>query len=151
MRKIISDKSIVLPAQSPGIKNGAPSPGKNKTMPRLKGFNYRRPFFYMVTLKRLANLAAFLQISDDAEPPKDAKGRPRYLIANEITRAFAREIREFASHWRGLAPIECFIVMPDHIHLLIKLKIRAISCRSFRTSTSSSIRVSFPLPTTARS
>ena len=58
MRKIISDKSIVLPAQSPGIKNGASSPGKNKTMPRLKGFNYRRPFFYMVTMKRLASLAA---------------------------------------------------------------------------------------------
>lgn len=57
MRKIISDKSVVLPALS-GIKNGASSPGKNKTMPRLKGFNYRRPFFYMVTMKRLANLAA---------------------------------------------------------------------------------------------
>ena len=45
-----------------------------------------------------------------------------YLIANEITRAFAQEIREFAGKWRGIAPIECFIVMPDHIHLLIKIE-----------------------------
>ena len=74
-----------------------------KTMPRLKGFNYRRPFFYMVTLKRRANLPAFSQIAGTADPPKDAKGRPLYLIANEITRAFAREIREFSGKWRGIA------------------------------------------------
>ena len=93
-----------------------------KTMPRLKGFNYRSPFFYMVTLKRRANLPAFSQIAGAADPPKDAKGRPMYLIANEITRAFARVIREFAGNWRGIAPIECFIVLPDHIHLLIKIE-----------------------------
>ena len=33
--------------------------GKKRTMPRLKGFNYRSPFFYMVTLKRRAGLSAF--------------------------------------------------------------------------------------------
>ena len=43
----------------------------------------------MVTLKRLAGLLAFSQVTEDADPPKDAKGRPCYLIANEITRAFA--------------------------------------------------------------
>ena len=122
IKKPVQSGGINKGAAPPGIKKGVPSPGKNKTMPRLKGFNYRRPFFYMVTLKRLAGLAAFSQISEEDEPPKDAKGRPRYLIANEITRAFARVIREFASHWRGLAPIECFIIMPDHIHLLIKLE-----------------------------
>ena len=41
-------------------------------MHRLRGFDYKRPFFYMVTLKRLPELAAFSQISDEAEPPKDA-------------------------------------------------------------------------------
>ena len=104
---------------------GRRSPGAKavkKTMPRLKGFNYRRPFFYMVTLKRRAGLSAFSQITEEADPPKDARGLPRYLIANEITRAFARAIREFAGKWRGIAPIECFIVMPDHIHLLIKIE-----------------------------
>jgi hypothetical protein len=95
---------------------------KKKTMPRLKGFNYRSPFFYMVTLKRRAGLSAFSHISEEADPPKDAKGRPRYLLANEITLAFARVICEFAGKWRGIAPIECFIVMPDHIHLLIKIE-----------------------------
>ena len=41
-------------------------------MKRLRGFDYKRPFFFMVTLKRLPELAAFSRISDEAEPPKDA-------------------------------------------------------------------------------
>ena len=41
-------------------------------MKRLRGFDYKRPFFYMVTLKRLPELVAFSRISDEAEPPKDA-------------------------------------------------------------------------------
>ena len=95
--------------------------GKKATMKRLKGFDYRKPYFYMVTLKRLAGLLAFSQITEEVEPPKDAKGRPCYLIANEITRAFASVIIGFAAKWRGLAPIDCFVIMPDHIHLLIRI------------------------------
>ena len=83
---------------------------------RLRGFDYKRPFFYMVTLKRLPGLAAFSQIATEDEPPKDARGLPRYLVANEITRAFARAIRHFHEKWWGLWPIDCFAIMPDHIH-----------------------------------
>ena len=95
--------------------------GKKATMKRLKGFDYRKPYFYMVTLKRLVGLLAFSQITEAADPPKDAKGWPCYLIANEITRAFAAVIMSFAAKWRGLAPIDCFVIMPDHIHLLIRI------------------------------
>ena len=95
--------------------------GKKATMKRLKGFDYKKPYFYMVTLKRLAGLLAFSQITEEVEPPKDAKGRPCDLIANEITRAFASVIIGFAAKWRGLAPIDCFVIMPDHIHLLIRI------------------------------
>ena len=91
-------------------------------MYRLRGFDYRRPYFYMVTLKRLPELAAFSCISDEAEPPKDTRGRSRYLIENEITKAFVRAIRDFAGKWWGLWPIDCFVIMPDHIHLLIRIK-----------------------------
>ena len=91
-------------------------------MHRLRGFDYKRPFFYMVTLKRLPGLAAFSQITDGDEPSKDARGRPRYLVTNEITRTFARVIRHFHEKWWGLWPIDCFAIMPDHIHLLIHIK-----------------------------
>ena len=106
-------------------------------MHRLRGFDYKRPFFYMVTLKRLPELAAFSQISDEAKPPgwrrtgpppqngpapQNAQGRQCCLVENEITKAFARVIREFAAKWWGLWPIDCFVIMPDHIHLLIRIK-----------------------------
>jgi len=91
----------------------------------------------MVTLKRLPELAAFSRISDEAEPrgwrrtgpppqngpaPQNAQGRQCCLVENEITKAFARVIREFAAKWWGLWPIDCFVIMPDHIHLLIRIK-----------------------------
>lgn len=95
---------------------------QKRTMKRLKGFDYRRPFFYMVTLKRLKGLRPFCGICRGNPPPKDAQGRARYLVANDLTEAFASVIRAFHTHWRGLWPIETFIVMPDHLHLLIRIR-----------------------------
>ena len=97
------------------------------TMKRLKGFDYTKPYFYMVTLKRVKGLKPFGEITKEAEPPKDVQGRPRYLIANEITEAFAKVIRGFHGKWWGLWPIECFIVMPDHLHLAHALSL-ALPC-----------------------
>ena len=79
-------------------------------MARLIGFDYKSPYFYMVTLKRLKGLAAFSEIG------------PKGLIENEITRAFTTVIRSFHSKWRCLDEISPFVVMPDHLHLLIKIK-----------------------------
>lgn len=91
-------------------------------MGRLLSFDYTKPFFYMVTLKRKAGLADFSRVTDAADPPKDTRGRPRYLIADDLTMAFAAAIRGFAAKSPGLWPLETFIVMPDHIHLLFHLK-----------------------------
>jgi hypothetical protein len=91
-------------------------------MGRLLSFDYTKPYFYMVTLSRLPGLAPFSQITDAAEPPRDSRGRARYLIASDLTMAFAKAIRGFASNSPGLWPIETFIVMPDHLHLLFHLR-----------------------------
>ena len=91
-------------------------------MGRLLSFDYTKPFFYMVTLKRKAGLADFSRVTEAADPPKDTRGRPRYLIADDLTMAFAAAIRGFAAKSPGLWPLETFIVMPDHIHLLFHLK-----------------------------
>jgi hypothetical protein len=92
------------------------------TIKRLKGFDYTKPYFYMVTLKRVKGLRPFCEITKEKDPPKDAHGRVRYLIANELTNAFSQVIHEFHAKWWGLWPIECFIIMPDHLHLLIHIK-----------------------------
>ena len=80
-------------------------------MARLFDFDYKSPFFYMVTLKRLDGLADFSQIGDD--------GR---LVKSAITRAFESVIESFHLKWRCIEPISPFVVMPDHIHLLVKIK-----------------------------
>lgn len=79
-------------------------------MGRLPGFDYKSPFFYMVTLKRLKGLMAFSEIG------------PKGLIENEVTRAFTKVIRGFPTKWRCCEAISPFVVMPDHLHLLIKIR-----------------------------
>lgn len=77
---------------------------------RLPGFDYARPYFYMVTLKRLKGLEAL-----------SALVAPGRCQMNEITKAFVHIIRTFHQRLAGLEPITCFSVMPDHIHLIIKI------------------------------
>ena len=77
---------------------------------RLTGFDYSRSYFYMVTIRCHAGVAALSRIV-----------APGKCELNAITRAFVNCIRSFHLCCRAIAPIECFTVMPDHIHLLIKI------------------------------
>ena len=79
-------------------------------MYRLPGFDYKSPFFYMVTLKRRKGLAALSEIG------------PEGVVENRLTRAFEAVIRGFPSKWRCCEAISPFVVMPDHLHLLIKIR-----------------------------
>ena len=90
-------------------------------MGRLPTFDYSLPFFYMVTLKKTVGARRFSEIVAEREPPRDRNGRPVFLRATAATRRLATVIRDFHLRQDGVAPITCFIVMPDHIHLLIRL------------------------------
>ena len=79
-------------------------------MIRLKGFDYKSPYFYMVTLKRLKGLEAFSEIG------------PKGLVENDLTRTFAKVIKRFHLKWRCLDEISPFAIMPDHLHLMMKIK-----------------------------
>lgn len=65
----------------------------------------------MVTLKRLPNRAAFSAISPDGE-----------VVANAITCAFRGVFAAFVEKWRCVESLTPYAIMPDHIHLLVKLK-----------------------------
>ena len=78
---------------------------------RLPAFDYTRPLFYMVTLKKCAGVPPFSEIV--------APGRCQ---ANPATRAMAACLRTFSRQWPCVAPIECFTIMPDHVHLLLRLQ-----------------------------
>lgn len=79
-------------------------------MDRLANFDYKSPYCYMVTLKRLKALAAFSEIGPDG------------LVENEITRAFTAINNGFHEKWRCCEEISPFAIMPDHLHLLIKIR-----------------------------
>lgn len=79
-------------------------------MARLFRFDYKSPYFYMVTLKATKGMESFSGIG------------PEGIIENEITRAFAAAIRSFHLKWRCLEEISPFVIMPDHIHLLMKIR-----------------------------
>ena len=78
---------------------------------RLSGFDYSRPMFYMVTLKRLPGRQALSAIVE-----------PGRCEMNPTTRAFVNCIRTFHMGCAAIEPIECFSIMPDHVHLLIKIR-----------------------------
>ena len=77
---------------------------------RLTGFDYSRPMFYMVTIKCRADVQALCEIV-----------APGKCLMNAITRAMVNCIRNFHLGCGQIAPIECFSIMPDHIHLLIRI------------------------------
>lgn len=78
---------------------------------RMKGFDYSRAMFYMVTLKCLPGRQALSAIVE-----------PGRCEMNAITRAMVNCIRGFHLGCSAIEPIECFSIMPDHIHLLVKIR-----------------------------
>ena len=84
-------------------------------MGRLPGFDYKRPFYYMVTVKRAAG-------GGSAKQPPFSKIEQGKIEANAITRAFKEVIEHFHETWYCIEPIWCYVIMPDHLHLLIKIR-----------------------------
>ena len=80
-------------------------------MARLYRFDYKSPYYYMVTLKRLPKMKDFCRVADDGT-----------VVKNETTDAFVKIIRNFHKIWRCIEPISPYAIMPDHIHLMIKIK-----------------------------
>ena len=82
---------------------------------RLKGFDYKRPFFYMVTLKRAAECGsdklAFSCISEKGE-----------IAPTVFTPVLEAVIRRFHETWYCIEPIRYYVIMPDHIHLIVKMR-----------------------------
>lgn len=81
---------------------------------RLKGFDYKTPFFYMITIKRS-------KTASDNLPPfsiLSASG----IVETTITRAFHSCITSFHQTWRCIEAIHYFVIMPDHLHLIVKMR-----------------------------
>lgn len=83
---------------------------------RLKGFDYRTPFFYMVSIHARPDLReVFSRIG------------PQGCIVSPLTRAYVRVVRTLHTIHPDIEPITCFTVMPDHLHLLVKMRENAVN------------------------
>ena len=90
-------------------------------MGRLPGFDYKRPFFYMVTI--VARRSGRLQNRGRLQnPPFCAISDAGMVVPNAITEAFERVIRRFHETWYCIEPIRYYVIMPDHLHLIIKMR-----------------------------
>ena len=68
----------------------------------------------MVTIRRNDGYPALSRVCGDVAS--------HYLAENWITRLFVDIIMTFHETWYCIEPIRCFSIMPDHIHLLIKIR-----------------------------
>ena len=103
---------------------------------RLTGFDYSRPMFYMVTIKCRKGVQALCEIV-----------APGKCQMNAITRAMVNCIRNFHLGCEQIARIECFSIMPDHIHLLIRIvdRSKAIEDGGADTAVSTSHKSNAPI------
>ena len=67
----------------------------------------------MVTVKRRDGAAA---------APFSAIAADGRIVASAITEAFLRVIEAFHEKWYCIEPIRYFVIMPDHLHLIIKVR-----------------------------
>ncbi len=82
-------------------------------MARLFNFDYRSPFYYLVTIKRLPGRPPLAILKADAPSGVD----PDY----PLTRVLQETLRRFRTRSPGIESISPYAIMPDHIHLLVKL------------------------------
>ena len=102
-------------------------------MGRLPKFNYRSPFFYMVTIKKRRGLSAFSRITGKSEAAilsqhaaaaiQKLQRHPEAFLENTVvTAALLAAIERFANDTSSVESITPVAIMPDHIHLLIRIR-----------------------------
>ena len=83
-------------------------------MGRLPGFDYKRPFFYMVTLKRAAG-------GGSAKPQFSRLEKGGVLVDTALTPLLRAVVERFHETWWCIERIRYYVIMPDHLHLIIKI------------------------------
>ena len=102
-------------------------------MGRLPRFNYRSPFFYMVTIKKRKRFPAFSRITGKSEAAilsrhaaasiRELLRRPEvFLESTAVTAALRAAIERFANDTSSVESITPVAIMPDHIHLLVRIR-----------------------------
>lgn len=84
-------------------------------MGRLPGFDYKKPYFYMVTVKRAAG-------GVPSKPPFSRLEEGGKLADTALTPKLREVVDRFHETWWCIEPIRYYAIMPDHLHLILKLR-----------------------------
>lgn len=109
---------------SPGASDLSPGASSGENLPRYHkrafAHNYRAPFIYHIILKKKEDFIKFGSVRGDA---RIAPGLPgsAFVEESDIGKTIAKSIigiqRQFS-----ILQIYQFIVMPDHVHILLRVK-----------------------------
>lgn len=78
----------------------------------LSGFDYRSPYFYMVTLHAKQGVEPFSILSE---------ARKTGLQSTPLMRRMKGVIYGIETHFKDQVSLTCFTIMPNHIHLIIRI------------------------------
>lgn len=101
-------------------------------MPRYWGWDYKRPYYTMVTLRRREGLRLAFSVLDAT-----CRGG---LRPHPLTQALTRELFRLEATGRDVGSLKPFVIMPDHIHLLSVCGAAASPCRSMSASSGSACK-----------
>ncbi len=92
-------------------------------MGRLPGFDYKRPFFYMVTMKGARSAPGKTGFAAAAPQPQFSRIEEGGALADTpLTPLLRAVIERFHETWWCIEPIRYYVIMPDHLHLIIKMR-----------------------------
>ena len=82
---------------------------------RLTQFDYSEPGAYFITICTENRARIFW------ENVGATIGRPKDVILSEMGKIVERTITEIPEHYPAIC-IDCYVVMPNHVHLLLQIK-----------------------------
>ena len=92
-------------------------------MGRLPGFDYKRPFFYMVTVKGARSAPGKTGLAAAAPQLQFSRIEEGGALADTpLTPLLRAVIERFHETWWCIEPIRYYVIMPDHLHLIIKMR-----------------------------
>ncbi len=110
---IIATQPLGAPTMSPHDEAPTLPLCYTPCMQRLYGWDYRRPYFYMVTLSCRQGRQPLSHLDTKA---------PWGIAEAPLTRALADELASILVDYPGIESFAPYVIMPDHLHLLIKLR-----------------------------
>ena len=81
-------------------------------MPRLFAWDYRTPYFYMITIKRLAGLKMLAYLTT---------GNKWGHFYHPFTALLVRTLELTKAAFPGIASLSPYVIMPEHLHILVKI------------------------------